>query len=515
MARQRIPLVGSPINRNENQTLGSTTLYDQRFTNCFPETTKNPITGSGKLVLVKRAGWGSGGATDAGASYYATTGGCTWSGYSTGPRAVFCFINGTTLKVMSWNSTASIVGATISNITAGLQYLSETLVSNGGALGSHLTLVAKKSTDSLPHAWYLREGDASWTEITDVDFPANIPVTPLTLRGGMVHMDGYAFVMDSIGQIWNSDLNSLSAWTSTSFINTSIVPDGGVGLARTKNLVVAFGTSSIEFFQNAGNATGSPLQRISSATIRIGALFISGYETIKQVGDDIYFIGVPSDSGAPGVYVINGTSVKKISNAAIDKRIYAEALNVGIAGVVGIFGQKHLFLTVSASHMATYGTPVYCLDTGLWWYYIDSGAPIATGGNVYNSCATLNSADSYAERVWFPTDYDQGYGQASGTALTMSVQTVAIDHGTDNLKECTAFRLIADTQTVSGNASVSYSDNDYVSFSTAKTIDMTQKQKKLDVGLGWFRSRAWKIVETINRPFRGEAFEVEWEESEE
>ena len=513
--KQRFALVGSPINRSVS--ISSDGAKDQRFVNCFPEITRNPVTGKGTLFLVKRIGTSA--TNCAGASYLGAPGAVVWTGFSTGAKGAFCYLNSTTLQV--WDTARAQIGGNPTAHTTGFTSwtrLSETVLTGT----ANLVLLAKESASGRPYGWYYPEGGA-WTEITDGDFPPN-QGTPLTMVGNAVHMDGYMFVMCSNGQIWNSDLNSVSAWTSTSFTTAQVYPDGGVGLARIKNTILAFGTQSVEFFQNTGNATGSPLTRIPSATIKIGAVTSAqgNAEVIKTINDEVFFIGSAADSGNIGVYKISGFQATKISNAAIDKYLQFTQINgvtMGIAGAMVMNGMTHLVLATQE----TQGIPCYCLETGVWWYLEIAGNGTAnntlvtaclglTGESYFN---TVNNGSSQGRKLFVTTHSTNAYGDDDATAYTMSVQTLADDYGSDNLKECIAFRLISDTQSVAGNATVSYSDNDGVSFSTAKNIDMTQKQKKLDAGLGWFRTRSWKISESVLRQFRASAYEVEWDVSEE
>jgi len=102
----------------------------------------------------------------------------------------------------------------------------------------------------------------------------------------------------------------------------------------------------------------------------------------------------------------------------------------------------------------------------------------------------------------------------NSTPYTMTVQTETMDFGTDDLKEFRSLRLIADTQTVAGNLTVSFSNDDFASFSTPKNIDMTLQQKKLEAGLGWGRQRAFKLEETVDRPARIKFMDVTWDVSE-
>ena len=499
---ERLPLVGSLINRNTNPDTFAN--YDQQFVNCYPEVTRNQVTGSGKVVLAKRPGFGS--VNSSAASYGGIGGALIWSGFST-IKAVFPYLNSTTLGV--YDSNLALVGATISNIS-GWVFMTETTYSNKATL----TMTARKSTDSLQHAYYIKEGDASWTEITDAGYPAN-QTSPLTTWGQMVHMDGFAFVQTTDGKIWNSELNDITNWGGvaaggTNFVTAQSSPDIGFGIAKTKNLIVAFGAGSIEFFQNTGNATGSPLTRIASAAMKIGAAGLSAFSgTVStwvkhyyEVGDSVYFIGSPVSENQVGVFRLTGTELTRVSNPAIDKRLAQKpsGSSYGFAGTMIMHGMLHLVMyTGSATQI-----PVYCIDTGVWWY-------LNTGNSLpIVSCVPMNES-SYAtmatSRKLSSTQSTSPTYQDDATNYEMAVQLGNYDHGTSKRKFYTSIEVIADTQSTSGNLDVSWSDDDYANFSTARAIDMTAQRKRL-MRCGSSRRRGWKLSETVNRPFRGEAIEL-------
>jgi len=334
------------------------------------------------------------------------------------------------------------------------------------------------------------------------------------LVGNMVHMDGYAFVMDKNGRIYNSDLNTLTTWASTSFLESQVYPDNGVGLARIKDLVIAISSSSIEFFRNSGNATGSVLTRIASAAKRVGGrqeyiLNLDTYESIRVVNDDVYFIGTSPDSSATGVFRIRGGDVTRISNQMIDTALIYPYF-WGFAGVIQMYQMNHLILATSDANY-TNENYCYCIETGNWW--------------ILNTATTVTKLRSCAGGGPFPYSYLNFTGALLAAApapsfvdvstpYTMTVQTETMDFGTDDLKEFRSLRLIADTQTVAGNLTVSFSNDDFASFSTPKNINMTLQQKKLEAGLGWGRQRSFKLEETVNRPCRIKFMDVTWDVSE-
>jgi hypothetical protein len=497
MPKQRIPLVGSLTNRKLGAVITDTT--DQHFVNCYPEVVRNSVTGKGNAYLVKRPGFSATAVAAAGNT--SNYGVISWQN----GRAVFGYITGTTMRFYNTGSTA--LGGAIT--TMGSCYgMAQTQLG-----GNDYLMFTGTQSSGVNIAYYYPSGGA-WTAITDAGFPPN-QTTPLSLAGPPAFLDGYTFVMDSNGKIWNSDLNSISAWGGVAagginFISAQAYPDGGRGLMRSGEYIAAFGTHSIEFFANVGNVPGSPLQRVKGVARKIG---VPGAGTVMPwpfayaSGDAIYFVGAEGESGAYHAYKMVGTEVTRISNATVDKIMNAYPNQCICRGVLNLAGQAHVVFTTSA-----YTNLAYAVDTNTWWELKMAGTNkkiFACGNDQHGSYFTSDD-----ENLYYCIFNSIAYKDGANT-IEMTVQTVPIDHGTDKLKEFTGFALIADTQTTAGTVSVSHSNNDYSSFSTAKTIDMTVQQKKLAAGLGWGRRRSWKITETVNRPFRAEAIDIEWEVSEE
>jgi hypothetical protein len=105
------------------------------------------------------------------------------------------------------------------------------------------------------------------TRCTDVDMPT--PHVPFP-----VFLDGYIFLAkEGTGDIYNCDLNNPLSWTAGNFISAEMYPDDIQALVRVNNYILALGTGSGEYFYDAGNASGSPLQRQENAALPFGTEF--------------------------------------------------------------------------------------------------------------------------------------------------------------------------------------------------------------------------------------------------
>jgi hypothetical protein len=104
------------------------------------------------------------------------------------------------------------------------------------------------------------------TKITDVNFPS--PHVPYP-----VFLDGYIYLAKSAtGDIYNSNLNDPTTWTAGNFISAEMYPDNIQALVRVNNYILAIGTTSSEYFYDAGNSPGTPLARVDGAALPFGTL---------------------------------------------------------------------------------------------------------------------------------------------------------------------------------------------------------------------------------------------------
>ena len=189
------------------------------------------------------------------------------------------------------------------------------------------------------------------------------------LAGGGAELDGFLYVLDTDGVIYNSHINDVTQWRALDFLEAQREQDAGVYLTKHHDNIVALGSNSTEFFYNAGNPTGSPLQRRPDISYRTGAL---GRKTVFTSGERIYFLG-SEKIGTPSLYEISGYQLAKVSTDSIDRFIAhtrtTESYELNMTG--GFIGEHYMtFLnTLRPNTDGTY-TPVFTMyydaGTQLW-----------------------------------------------------------------------------------------------------------------------------------------------------
>lgn len=361
-----------------------------------------------------------------------------------------------------------------------------------------------------------------------------------TLISAFAPMDGYHFYASDDGYINNSDLNSITAYSANSRLAVQQSPDQAIAVAVQKNAVTVFGPASKEVFENSGLSSGSPLRRVAQASERIGCL---NQRSVTTLENDIFFVSSPAE-GDIGVYRMVEFAAKKISPPWVDRIIGTASVNGAIyASSFRLGGYAYAAFTVST---AQDGPPsdlliesgdlmllesgdliiiedtaglaasfvrilVYNIALNIWdeWdcremTFVDS---VGSGTNNqliatsrFTSTGAIYRIDPVALGITF---------QDNGATISTEIRTSKIDFGTDTRKYIEEVNLIADTVS-SGTCTLYYSDDDYQTWSSGRTIDMTVERKNVTRLGAHYGGRAYKIVHTDNGPFRAQSLEIKY-----
>jgi hypothetical protein len=579
MPVERIPLVGSFNQRGIDGSYELSISEDQRFLNCLFNVIQNPVTGKATLQLEKRPGWGVDSLVSAG---NASTGFIRPSGI---PTAISAFGDTNSTIYLGTTSVGTITGRAVHFMETVASSITYVMIKSSDGTGwffaedanNQLTYVGDTHTnttiDNIASTAGMYVGQAisgtniaadtriatvSPTSITttiattgttagititktpiakiiDADF-----VTTGSFISGFVELDGYLFYCIDTGNIYNSDLNSVTSYPSTGVLPVQNAPDPAVAIARHKNMIIVFGSASKEAFYNAGNASGSPLQRAIQYFERIGCL---DQRSITTLENDVYFVSTPYE-GDVGVYRIRDMAAQKVSTPNVDTvigtysanngAIYASSFKLGGRPILALFlstasettdmlllessdnilleNGDDVLMEGSASAAASYQrTMIYHADINLWseWQCDTATFIDSFGSGIANQILATSRVltGGYVYRI-NPTSDGILY-RDNGASYTMEVRTSGVDLGTSKRKFIRSVKLICDEQS-SGTASISYSDDDYATWSTARDIDLTKKNYTLWRMGSHVGKRAWKISHSSNAPFRAEALEIDY-----
>ena len=587
MPTVRIPLVGSFNQRGLDGNATLTLSEDQRFLNCAFNIVQNPVTGKSAVHVEKRPGWGTDSIPETGSA-------------STGMIKPQVF-NAAVSAFGETNSNIYVGSNSVGTITGRAMFFTETLISSvshvmikssdgtgwyypNGAKditaytcdGNNSTTITdiKVSGASSVSGLYIGQklsaatNIAAGSRIVSINAGAFTAVLDTATTGGVFNdlattkepvaklldtdfittgsyisafseMDGYLFYTTDDGNIRNSDLNSVTAYTSTSFIQPNMAPDPPIGIARQKNAIIAFGTGSKEVFYNAGNATGSPLQRSAQFFERIGGLHQRSITTLEN---DIFFVSTPR-YGDIGVYRIRELASQKISTANIDRiignmatggTIYASSFRLGgypyasFAIILAsdtsdklLLESGDYLLLESADKMLLEGNAaqtasfvrqlVYNAQLGIWGEWDSDEATFIDGGGAGTSNQIFaTSRVTTTGKVYTINPIAAGeLFTDNGSAYTMQIRTARLDMGTSKRKFVPRIVLICDKQ-AAGTATLEASDDDYATWRTIGTFDLTKMNPEIDRCGSYQGGRAYRISHSYNGPFRAEALEIDY-----
>lgn len=442
---------------------------DEDYLNVFFEVVKNKQAQDSRHFVIKRPGIG----VDQPGISSPVRGSIYWKDYNT----LFYFLQGDLYKYVAdvgiTTAYASALPSTTGDV-AMAEYLYPTgqqviLFTDGTTLGQ---------IDSA----------GTITMCADAELPVHIPA--------LVCIDGYAFVVkDGTGDIYNSDLDNPLSWTAGDFISAEMRPDRLRTIGRASNYLVALGTESIEYFWDAANVSGSPMQRTETPFKSHG--YLGGK---LEFGNALYFIGTTL-AAQPSIYKLEDSKIVEVASEVVRRYLYSLAPNqfdtwkLNIVSIVG-----HNFLVVSAGSL----TYVYDIDLEFWYRWsfdgVGTSLPILTVHNMssaitYKCLFFLNNGTStiYA---FSPTLY-----QDDGSNFTCQITTEASDFDTMNRKTMARLSLIGDRPSTDAFVQLSWSDDDYQSFSQPLLANMNQDLPSYK-RLGSFRQRIFKLTFTENAPLR-------------
>lgn len=349
-------------------------------------------------------------------------------------------------------------------------------------------------------------------KIIDADFPSS------TISWGFSEMDGYVFAITRDGKVYNSDLNSVTSWSASGFISLNMSTDDAVTIAKYKNQLLAFGDTSTEWLYNAGNPSGSPLGRTEQSFTKFGMyrkVPTDENPKICNIGDMLFVVGQEGNSDSRGVYVLDGSRFRRVSTPNVQRAVsfWEENSVYFLATLDGFsaFGYSYLLFQIG-SDTTLLESWLYCIELDMWvesgfpyFFRMTSTGPLnaatlnASAGKIYELGADTNSGTTPTIKF-----------QDEGSAYTMTIQTSpwSPQGAEGDWVFVHSVELLADTE-ASGTATLETSDDDYTTWVSRGTFDMTAQRKHIE-RCGAFRNsgRAFRITHAANTGFRARAIKV-------
>jgi hypothetical protein len=329
-------------------------------------------------------------------------------------------------------------------------------------------------------------------KIIDSDFPS-------TAQGPFVELDGTVYIGTTEGTIRGSDLNSIVAWSASNEIQT---PDSSIVVEKHNDQIAAVGKNKISFYFNAGNAAGSLLSRSSSPEINMGT---SDFFNVIRFRDWIFFVGQDTGPETSGIWMLDGFSLTRLTSIPLTRMLSENEASLNAATItLSAFehqGKQFVYFGMGDSTHVT-AQYLYCMESKEW---VEAGFPYLLKFSEGLNAVSLSTTSGivYTSNVLTPTYQDVG-----AASYTATIQTITYDWGTSYRKSDRDIVLMCDVQS-SGTATLETSDDDYVTWVTRGTFDLTQNRPKISRGGSYKGKRAYRVTHSANTPFRAWELEID------
>lgn len=189
------------------------------------------------------------------------------------------------------------------------------------------------------------------TQIAATDFPNSVTWA--------VCIDGYYLVGgDGTQNFYGSGQFDGSSWDALSYAVADHKPDLLVKGVINESMLLNFGTESLEFWSNTGNAD-FPFERSGNAFLDIGCLAVNSVSVLES---NVFWLG-QSAKGKGVVYKLSGYSPTRISTHAIEHTIQQWATPENAYAFAYSF-EGHSFYVLSCTDSNE--SLVYDLTTSMW-----------------------------------------------------------------------------------------------------------------------------------------------------
>ena len=342
---------------------------------------------------------------------------------------------------------------------------------------------------------------------TLLPFSSLPPNNSRALAAGLVILDQTMYVLATDGTVWGSAIGNAQNWTDAlNVLTAEQEEDQGVFIAKHHNNIAVFGTRTIEFLYNAGNATGSSLGIRADVSYNIGC---ADPNSVWQDGDIIYFLG-RNLNGQVQAYMLQEFKITPISEPIMSSLLNTAGFRYIGSGFTSAGISYYVITTATAgsSNVTPIETNVYNTNTQTWTEWEHAGSinrfPLInftnTSGNspgygMFTSGELVTITDNYV-----PTE--------AGNNLDMKIRLDHFDNGNRDWKFGHQLRYVGDATDSSANLTVKWSDDTNNNYSAGRTIDISNSKDKL-TRLGRFKSRSHELSYSGSEQIRIEGLDID------
>lgn len=394
---------------------------------------------------------------------------------------------------------------TIDNIasTAGM-YVGQAITGSGIPANTRIATITSATAITITQAATATAAGVTLTKtpvalILDADFPTSI-------TGAFVSLNGYTFIMTTSGRIYQSGLNNINSWGASNYVPSDLMTDDGIGLARVKNNIIAFGGSSAEVLENVGNPSGSVLLSRQGEVIPYGARRNGDDPRLALIACDGFRAAWVADDGQNigSVFLYDDKGYRAISAGPVSNILDGLSTPLTIS-LIATWGQSFVHVGTQKSGAENL---LYSIENDLWVEANFPGQLVMSGGSTSSTLVNIYAAEvNDTNGITYRLANSSYQDNSTNYSWTITTDNYSLNNGEPFI--ITHIDLIGDTES-SGSVTIQSTEDDYQNFADLGTFDLTQSVKRVD-GCGWYPSTvAFKLTETANRQWRGQAIAVYW-----
>lgn len=276
--------------------------------------------------------------------------------------------------------------------------------------------------------------------------------------GDPVFLNGRIYVAGWRNQrIYNSAVGNLTSWTpANDYIDAEQVGDIVITLGLHRNHLVAFGTHSVEFFQDVGYEIGSPLLRQETYASLIGMqIKTSGVSMsmLATIGNDTYFNG--DIGGTNCILRLRDFKITKVSDPYLDRILNNGLIYPGACRIFPVmnFGRPFVLFAAYFSDTNSYIMFAYSVEEETWaeWEPPNIGVTFSPHFGILRKTLSDGSHHSILvgtingfARVFGLLSTNQSTSSPSGNDITSYMIFDTFDGGTEFQKHIKAVDVVGD-----------------------------------------------------------------------
>ena len=519
----RLPLLGLPNNRAE------TPDKDSRIINAYVDKGDD-----GELYICKRPGldesYSIGGAGRGcymwKGDVYSVFGGNLYKGVTligavdaTNGKYTFSSTLGSIPKLFLNNGVAQYYYSTATGLVKILNSGGAAVVTSGNTTNGSPVITAIPSTAVLSlYSGITGAGIPANSTIVSIDSGTQITISanatataaavaltvtlagpPTPLVKGSAFLDGTTYVADALAKVYGSDINDPSSWNPLNFILAYIEPDGAVFVDKQLVYVIVFKEWTIEVFNDAGNAAGSPLGRVQGAKVGQGCRTA---ELVQEIDDALFWVA-QTRSGATSIWMMAGLKAEPISSPAIDRLLQDADFSNVASFSFKLAGHKFYVITLRLSNLSI----VFDATMRQWSFWTDAN------GDYFPFVDATYTSD---QQVLLQHESDGKMYEVSlnhltddGDLITVDIYPPEYDAGSRRKKTLRRMDIIGD-QTPGSYLALRVNDSNYepLKWTNFRIFDLSVKKPHIE-NCGTFRKRAFHFRHARPTRFRVRAVELD------